>query len=251
MKKIATIILTIIMILNISACSSGEITNDQIKTTDAQTTEELVKTEESKESSSIDTTKDYEFETLVVSIITLFFAFVGGCFALYQWNKNTTYKRAEVVKSLIESVRGNPNISTVMDIIDWNEDFTYDGKFSIQKGTKIKVLMDLSDDDLFKMIDQTLSMLSYICYLKSVRTITKKDMRFFEYELRRVVDNPHIRNYLYSLYHWSESLGVETSFSYVIEYGLKKGYLDKNFKKYDPHHETYKCFLLVYKQPIR
>ena len=75
-------------------------------------------------------------------------------------------------------------------------------------------------------------------------------MRFFEYELRRLVDNPHIRNYLYSLYHWSKSLGVKTSFLYVIEYGLKKGYLDKSFKRYDRNHAPYKCFLVVEEQTV-
>ena len=247
MRKIVIAILSVIMVMNLVTCCIGVTANAQSMTPNTEITKEI---EQYEDSENKEMTKDYGFETLVVNIITLFFAFVGGCFALYQWNKNTVYKRAEVVKSLIESVRGNPDISTIMDIIDWNEDFTYDGKFSVQEGTERKVLIGLSDDDLFKMVDQTLSMFSYICYLERVRTITKKDMRFFEYELRRLVDNPHIRNYLYSLYHWSKSLGVKTSFLYVIEYGLKKGYLDKSFKRYDLNHALYKCFLVVEEQTV-
>ena len=247
MRKMVIGILSIIMVMNLVTCCMGVTANAQSMTSNTEISTEI---EQREESDDKEVPKDYGYETLVVNIITLLFAFVGGCFALYQWNKNTVYKRAEVVKSLIESVRGNPDISTIMDIIDWNEDFTYDGKFSIRTGTERKALMGLSDDDLFRMVDQTLSMFSYICYLKKVRTITKKDMRFFEYELRRLVDNPHIRNYLYSLYHWSKSLGVKTSFSYVIEYGLKNGYLDKSFKKYDPNHVIYRCFLRVYKQTV-
>lgn len=129
-------------------------------------------------------------------------------------------------------------------MIDWNEDFTYDGKFHVQKGTKRMALKNLSDDDLFKMIDHTLSTFSYVCYLKKERTITIQDMRFFEYEIRRLVDNPHIANYLYSLYHWSKSLEVEMSFSYVINYCISKRYLDKSFKKYSLN-VIYTCYLEI------
>ena len=235
------------MIINLVACSSGKSIDNMVQSTKMHYADDKASTEDLTNNSQ---KKDYEFETLAVSVITLLFAFVGGCFALHQWNKNSACKRAEVVKSLIESVRGNPDISTIMDIIDWNEDFTYNGKFSIQKDTKRKALMELSDDELFKKIDRTLAMFSYICYLKSIRTITKKDMCFFEYELRRLVDNPHISNYLYSLYHWSNSLGVKMSFSYLIDYGIKNRYLDKSFKKFDANHEIYECFLFVDKPPI-
>lgn len=59
----------------------------------------------------------YELETLIVSIISLAFVFIGGCFALWQWHKNLVYKRAEIVQKLIESVRGSKSISTIMDMI--------------------------------------------------------------------------------------------------------------------------------------
>lgn len=187
----------------------------------------------------------YEFQTLIVSIITLFFMFCGGCFALWQWRKGLLYKRTEIVRSLIEDVRQDATVSTIIDIIDWNEGFSYNGKFVINKGAARQIFRDISEDELFKMIDHTLSIFSYICYLKLVRTIQKKDMRFFEYGIHRLIDNPHIANYLYSLYHWSEELGVSTSFSYLIEYGLKKKYLDPCFKIYSKVNPKYECFLVV------
>ena len=187
----------------------------------------------------------YEFEALIVSIVTLVFMFIGGCFALWQWRQGLLYKRTEIVRELIEDVRQDDNVSTIMDIIDWNEDFFYNGKFIINRDTSRKNLKDISNDDLFKMIDHTLSIFSYICYLKLVRTIKVKDMRFFEYEIRRLVDNPHISNYLYSLYHWSKELGVSMSFSYLIDYCLKKKYLDASFKIYGKGNLKYECFLVV------
>lgn len=189
------------------------------------------------------TQKDYEFPKLIVDITMLFFTFVGGGFALVQWHKTTVYKRADVVKSLIEAVRGNSRIATAMDIIDWNEDFLYDGKFTVNRATQRPLLMNLSDDELFKLIDYTLSEFSYICYLYKMKTITNGDMRFFEYGIQRLCGNDSIGDYLYSVYHWSNSLNVKTSFIYIIEYGLKKQYLDKSFKNIDS--EYYTCFLEI------
>lgn len=65
----------------------------------------------------------YELEAFIVSIISLAFVFIGGCFALWQWYKSLVYRRAEIVQKLIDRVRGNKSVSTVIDIIDWNEDF--------------------------------------------------------------------------------------------------------------------------------
>lgn len=187
----------------------------------------------------------YEYEALCVSVMSLIFAFVGGGFALFQWKKSLVYKRTEIVQALIKNTREDKNVATIMDIIDWGEDFYYDGKFVIDKNTDRTVLKKFSDDELFKMIDHTLSVFSYICYLKSVRTLKSADMKFFEYEIRRIVDNYHIRNYLYSLYHWAGKLGVSMSFSYLIKYCLKKKYIDKSFLIYSKDNYKYECFLLI------
>ena len=68
-------------------------------------------------------------------------------------------------------------------------------------------------------------------------------MRFFEYELRRLCDNVHISNYLFSLYHWSSSLNVNMSFSYLIEYCYKNKILDHSFK--NPKSSKYTLYLQI------
>ena len=187
----------------------------------------------------------YEFEALVLSAVSIIFVFIGGCFALWQWNKNLVYKRTEIVRELIESIRKDKTVSAIMDVVDWNEDFLYDGKFVVNENTTRTALKGLSSDDLFKMIDHTLSLFSYVCYLKKMRTISSSDMRFFEYEIRRLADNPHIGNYLYSLHHWSKKLGVKMSFSYFVDYCIKKKYIDKSFRNLDSHSLEYTCFLAI------
>ena len=187
----------------------------------------------------------YELVTFIIDLLTLISIFAGGYFALLQWKKGLLYKRTEIVRSLIEDVRQDENVSTIMDIIDWDEDFFYNGKFIVNKNTERKNLQNIADDDLFKMIDHTLSIFSYICYLRLVKTIEDEDMHFFEYEIHRLVDNQHILNYLYSLYHWSNTLEVSMSFTYLIDYCLKKKYLDADFKIYSENHHQYECFLTV------
>lgn len=191
---------------------------------------------------------EYEFESLIVDIVSMIFVFAGGCFALWQWRKSLIYKRIEIVQTLIENTRQDKTVSMIMDIIDWNRDFYYDGKFLIQRETSHYDLKKLSDDEFFNKIDHTLSIFSYICYLKFVGTIKNSDMRFFEYEIRRLIDNSHIANYLYSLYHWSKSIEVDMSFSYLVDYGIKKKYIDKSFKVYnsdDENHSKYECYLKI------
>lgn len=190
----------------------------------------------------------YEFETLVVNVISMIFVFIGGCFALWQWRKSLIYKRIEIVQALITNTRQDKTVSMIMAIIDWDKDFYYNGGFHIKRENARSDLMELSDEEFFDKIDHTLSVFSYICYLKSVGTIKYRDMRFFEYEIRRLIDNRHIANYLYSLYHWSKKLKVNMSFSYLADYCIKKKYIDKSFKvynTYDNNSSKYKCYLVV------
>ena len=158
--------------------------------------------------------------------------------------KSLVLKRTEIIKSLIENTRQDKTVSAIMDIIDWNNGLNYDGKFHITKNNST-FFNDISDDTLFKMIDHTLSIFSYICYLKSVNTITEKDIDFFEYEIHRLIDNEHIINYLYSIYHWSNKLKVKTSFIYLIEFCIKKKYIDTSFKTYSNNNPKYTCFLVI------
>ena len=184
-----------------------------------------------------------DFALKYVDVFTLFAVVFGGLFALSQWNTQVKHKRDEIVKELICKVRDDEDISSIMDAIDWNEGILYDGKFSVNPAYPKETLKELNDDDLFKKVDKTLSHFSYICYLKANKTLTNKDMYPFEYELRRIADNVHISNYLYSLYHWSKHLKVKCSFHYLIWYCLEKGYLAKDFENQNAKHYT--CFLVI------
>lgn len=180
----------------------------------------------------------------IIGLFTLIFGIIGGGFALYQWRKSNVYKRGESVKELIEKVREDEDIANIMDIIDWDEGFGYNGKFYIKKHNDKVALRFMNDDELFKRMDKTLSHFSYICYLKHHHTLTDDDMKIFEYEIRRLIDNKNVANYLYSLFHWSLSLNVEMSYKYLIDYCTEKEYIRDDFK-----NTNSKCYTQYLKLP--
>lgn len=176
----------------------------------------------------------------LVSLVT---AVIGGAFALYQWTKSNMYKRGDIVESLIKAINDDPDIATIMDICDWNDGFIYNGKFTISRAASRSDLVGMDSEELFKKIDRTLAHFSYICYLNSKKALTKKEMVIFNYKIKRLAENIHIANYLFSLYHWSDSLGVQMSYIYLAEYCVKKGYLHKDFKERTSKY--YKQMLLL------
>lgn len=165
----------------------------------------------------------------ILQIVTILFTVIGGFFALCQWKKANQYNRSEYVGKVITKLRDDEDISFVMELIDWDDGFYYDSKFHFSDQMKDHYVA-IQEDQLFQKIDKTLSHFSYVCYLLKNEILTVKDMAFYEYALRRLVDNPHICNYLYSIYHWSTYLQVPCSFTYLIEYALKKHYLTESFR---------------------
>ncbi len=173
--------------------------------------------------------------------VSLILAAIGGLFALHQWKKSNIYKRGEIVEKLIKAVRDDEDIATIMDVVDWNDGIEYDGKFYISQTVERSDLNQLDDEELFKKVDKTLAHFSYICYLRSQRTLTKEDMKVFAYGIKRLAVNPHIADYLYSLYHWSTSIGVQMSYIYLVDYCIEQGYIYADFKNITSNY--YRNFL--------
>ena len=176
-----------------------------------------------------------------IDIIKLGFTVIGGGFALHQWRIQIKQKRADMVKQLISIVRSDKDIAEVMDMIDWAKYFYYNGAFHLTTTGREKY--NYSDEELFIKVDKTLAHFSYICYLLKSHALSRKDRYIFEYELRRTIDNKYIKNYLFSLYHWSEYLNVKCSYSYLIDYAIKHELLTKDFKNIKSR--KYKCCLVI------
>lgn len=177
--------------------------------------------------------------------VEIIFAVIGGGFALHQWRIQIKQKRSDIAEDLIGVVRGDKDITEIMDMIDWAKGFYYDGEFHFTKAGQAKY--KYSDEELFIKIDKTLAHFSYICYLLKCHSLSSKEKRLFEYELRRFIDNEHIKNYLYSLYHWSKHLDVKCSYSYLIDYSVKRKYITRDF--YKRPSDNYVCHLIVPSKP--
>lgn len=175
-------------------------------------------------------------------IVTVVLAAIGGIFALLQWKKSNDYKRADLINGLINKIRDDKDIAKIMDIIDWNDGLKYDGEFSISPDSNAYEIME-HDENLFQKIDSTLSHFSYICYLNKLHVFKRVDMCVFDYEIKRIFDNPEISNYLYSLFLWSVCLNVACPYKHLIVYGLRKKYLQINFLS--RNSKSYYCYLKV------
>ena len=176
-----------------------------------------------------------------IEVLALILSLIGGVIGLRQWVKGNDYKRAEIAKELITQIRDDKEIAFIMDLIDWPDNFTYDGKFHMN--SDLNTIQYRDEQELFIAMDRTLAHFNYICYLHALKIFEKKDMVIFMYEIRRLFDNEHICNYLYSLTLWSTSLHVKCSYSHLVSYGIKMGYVSRDF--YDKSSSNYTCFLKI------
>ena len=154
--------------------------------------------------------------------ISQLIAIIGGLFVFYQWRHNSRLKKADYINELTGKIRTDEIIRETMYMFDYGERW-YSKEFH-------------SSGDLERKVDKTLSYFSYICYLKSRRILTKKELYFFQYELKRILSNQQVQDYLYNLYHFSNKMGVPMAFKYLFDHGKK----EKIFSQEMYDKESYK-----------
>lgn len=156
----------------------------------------------------------------ILSAISIILVIIGGVFAYKQWTASNQIKRTELIKQIMERLRFDKEMADTMYTIEYDDSW-YDIDFHD------------GDDDFEHKIDELLSYLSYICYLKKEKNISKKEFRILRYEINRTCTSPCIQAYLWNLYHFSQKQGAECSFQYLIDYGIKNKLIDKSFLKTD------------------
>ena len=151
-------------------------------------------------------------------------AIIGFVFSCYQWWRKVQSERAEKLSNLINILRRDARQLSVLYKIDYYEPW-YDKSFHKSK--------------LEGEMDQFLSYYEYILYLKKNHMISRREFRFFEYDIERIVKNPDMQAYLFNLYHFSERARIPFSYKNILVFGEKIGCIDqfffnKNTDKY-PH----------------
>ena len=100
-------------------------------------------------------------------------------------------------------------------------------------------------------MDQFLSYYEYILYLKKNHMISRREFRFFEYDIESIIENHDVQNYLFNLYHFSEpdekqhDKSPKDPFVYnnILKYAKRKKCLDESF--FDENSSVYSRHLYL------
>jgi hypothetical protein len=148
----------------------------------------------------------------------------GGIFALYQWRKNNSLKRAEFVNSFIENIRKDKGIIQILRFLDLSDSwYSKDFHTSSEK----------EPSEFGQQMDKTLSYFTYICYLRKKRIITDREFNFFNWHLKLILQNQGIQDYFYHLYHYV-TIKFHAKFQHqdLLDYGIKAQIISDDI--YDP-----------------
>ena len=162
----------------------------------------------------------------ISTFLTALVALGGFVALLIEYRRSNSIKRADYIDKLIERFRGDTDIRDIMYLFQYGG-FIYDEDFHD------------GDNDIERKVDKALMYLSYVCYLKSKRIITKREFSFFEAEVLQALSNPGVIDYLFNLYHFETRKGMLTSkgrnnhgrftFSHLLRYAREKNLIDKSF----------------------
>lgn len=146
----------------------------------------------------------------VCSILGVLVAIVGGIFALYQYKQSNKLIRVEKIQKVIEKLRA----FKVEYLLEYDKKW-YD--------------MSFHGGDKEKELDEFLSCINFLCYLKRRKIITKKEFSLVDYEVRKVCCNEQVQFYLWNLYHFSKNNNTICTFNEIIEYGIKERLISEEF----------------------
>jgi hypothetical protein len=151
-----------------------------------------------------------------LTLISLLFIGLGGLIALVQWKSGIDTKRAEFINKIIERLWFDKNMAKTLYKLDYDH-IVYDENFH-------------NSGSLEHNLDKLLSYLSYICYLKYTKNITKKEFTIFEYDIVQVCLSEFTQAYLWNYYHYSKKLNTVCSYQYLIDYSIERNLFSEDFK---------------------
>ena len=173
--------------------------------------------------------KMYELWNAVTGTVTA----MGVILAYMQWKSEIKAKCAERLTELLDRTRSD-DAAQIFSVIDWDngtaDNLSYDGKFHVSQRVR-EAYPDINEKNIEFKIDRMLGLYSHVCYLHEQNVLKKKEMENFDYRLTRICSHEAVRNYLYSLYHFSAKQGTTMSFICLIDYCVSSGKLPSRFKQ--------------------
>ncbi len=169
------------------------------------------------------------------------FTCIAVCFAGYlsirQWRNTLKIQRAKFLSELVAKLHSKEFLQVVY-LFDYDCDWYNE---SFHNSTKNK---DRNDSDE-SQVDNYLSWLAYLCHLFSTGCIDSNEMDVFAYEIKRVLTNAQVRDYMYNVHHFSKANKRESPFFELEAYAEKEKLIcgevfansslhesDKRFHKY-------------------
>lgn len=179
----------------------------------------------------------------------------GYLYAKYQRQK---IDRADRVNDFITKIYHDKEICEIIYLMDYNSIKWYPDYFPRHRPQDYVPTpasrFPFTNDNIEPLVDKTLKYFSYICYLREQKIICDSEFQFFRYECNRLLTNPQLQNYLFNLYHFTNSYNLrhfgdkfklEFPFLSLLNYAKKNNILPIEF--YDPnsyiYYENYERFL--------
>ena len=158
-------------------------------------------------------------------------AISSGIVAFVQWNNANKVKRAEFINQMIEKFRIDKDMTQMMYKIQYDEGYItwYNGDFHGGSETEV-------------VVDKLLTHLSYICYLKKTRNITREEFNIFNPEVINVLRSYNVQSYLWNIYQHTDRSSKKNciisflkkpeeiaAFKHLIAFGITNNIFPKDF----------------------
>ncbi len=144
-------------------------------------------------------------DSSITDIIQTVFALAGGIYGLYLFKQSIREKRNQVLIEIFNRLYCDNEIRKIIYAVDTGKDVSeikFQGK-------------------LEKEIDKTLRFLDFIGHLIKDKSIRKKDIDTFRYEIGRILENEEVIKYI----KWMKTIGVSLeNLEYCPQQGLKFSY---------------------------
>lgn len=165
-----------------------------------------------------------QWAKIIACLATAFGVIIG----VVQWRKSVLIKRAELIDEILEKFRTDANIRKAVYLFDYDQ-FWYNEKFH-----------DTSRRE--DCVDIGLEYFSYVCYLRKIGILRRKDFALFRYIVYRASSNLGVQDYFYNLYHFSQAQHADFPFPALLWFASKENILHDDFYSSDAYKKTNPIF---------
>ena len=123
---------------------------------------------------------------------------------------------------LLTTTRKDPNVVNFFERIDYSENGWYGEGFTHSESEPV--------------VDNALLQFEHILYLKAQKLLNKEEFSHYQYEIDKIVSNRDVQRYFFNLYHYTQRAKLPFKFTKLLEYGIAKQYIDKDFFNKDSYN---------------